>query len=74
MLHWPMFSATLQVFRISLDKSRSDLILGEKLVPGADDAHFCKPTDIAVLSTGEFFVTDGLVLHGIFSPVVFGQY
>ncbi|KAK2172260.1 hypothetical protein NP493_977g01004 [Ridgeia piscesae] len=56
---WLTDVAMHQVFRISLDKSRSDLILGEKLVPGTDDAHFCKPTDIAVLSTGEFFVTDG---------------
>jgi len=33
--------------------------LGEKLVPGADDKHFCKPTDVAIASTGEFFVADG---------------
>ena len=24
--------------------------------------HFCKPTDVVVLKTGEFFVSDGLVL------------
>jgi len=33
--------------------------LGEKLVPGTDDKHFCKPTDVAIASTGEFFVADG---------------
>uniref|UniRef100_A0A1I8BXI8 peptidylamidoglycolate lyase n=1 Tax=Meloidogyne hapla TaxID=6305 RepID=A0A1I8BXI8_MELHA len=33
--------------------------LGEKLVPGSDDKHFCKPTDVAIASTGEFFVADG---------------
>ena len=24
-----------------------------------DDKHFCKPTDVAIASTGEFFVADG---------------
>lgn len=25
----------------------------------SDNKHFCKPTDVAVASTGEFFVADG---------------
>lgn len=29
------------------------------MIPGSDDKHFCKPTDVAVASTGEFFVADG---------------
>ncbi len=37
-----------------------DLVLGEKFVPGSDEAHFCKPTSVAVVeSTGDFFVADG---------------
>ncbi len=38
------------------------LVLGERLTPGhGDDDHdrFCKPADVATLSTGEFFVADG---------------
>ncbi|VDP18631.1 unnamed protein product [Heligmosomoides polygyrus] len=35
------------------------LSLGEKLVPGNDAFHFCKPTDIAVAKNGYFFVADG---------------
>ena len=35
------------------------LTLGEKLVPGDDNKHFCKPTDVAVASNGYFFVADG---------------
>ena len=28
--------------------------------PGSDDAHFCKPTSVAVMSSrNEFFVSDG---------------
>ncbi|CAD5211293.1 unnamed protein product [Bursaphelenchus xylophilus] len=33
--------------------------LGEKMVPGDDNTHFCKPTDVAVAKNGEFFVADG---------------
>lgn len=28
-------------------------------VPGSDDNHFCKPTDVAVAENGDFFVSDG---------------
>ena len=38
------------------------LVLGEKFKPGNDEGHFCKPTDVAVASTGEFFVGDGFVV------------
>ncbi|KAI8438921.1 hypothetical protein MSG28_011246 [Choristoneura fumiferana] len=35
------------------------LVLGEKFVPGNDELHFCKPSAVAVLASGEFFVADG---------------
>lgn len=35
------------------------LTLGEAFVSGSDDKHFCKPTDVAVSSSGIFFVSDG---------------
>ncbi|KAF8569773.1 hypothetical protein P879_04132 [Paragonimus westermani] len=35
------------------------LILGEKFKPGNDSEHFCKPTHVAVASSGDFFVSDG---------------
>ena len=38
---------------------KPSITLGEKLVPGNDDTHFCKPADVAVLATGEFYVADG---------------
>lgn len=45
---------------IKLDKSfKPVLTLGEKLVPGSDNNHFCKPTDVAVAKNGDFFVADG---------------
>lgn len=48
-----------QVMKISKGEKTPSLVLGEKLVPGSDDTHFCKPTDIAVASSGDFFVSDG---------------
>lgn len=48
-----------QVVKIPKNSSTPSLVLGEKLVPGSDDKHFCKPTDVAVASNGEFFVADG---------------
>ncbi|KAK7072789.1 hypothetical protein SK128_007896, partial [Halocaridina rubra] len=35
------------------------LTLGQRFEPGSDDSHFCKPTGVAVLKSGEFFVSDG---------------
>ncbi len=35
------------------------LVLGERGVPGADTAHFDRPTDVAVLNDGSFYVADG---------------
>jgi len=56
--HWITDVGSHQVHK--LDKNfQKVLTLGQKLVPGSDDAHFCKPTDVAVTSTGEFFVADG---------------
>jgi 6-phosphogluconolactonase (cycloisomerase 2 family) len=35
------------------------LTLGEPMVPGSDQYHFCQPADVAVLKNGDFFVADG---------------
>lgn len=48
-----------QVLRIPAGKDSPDFVLGEKFVPGSDLKHFCKPSDVIVLKTGEFFVSDG---------------
>lgn len=45
---------------IKLDSNYKVLMeLGEKMVPGSDEKHFCQPTDVAVASNGHFFVADG---------------
>jgi peptidylamidoglycolate lyase len=48
-----------QVFRIPRNGTEPDLTLGERFVHKDDAAHFCKPADVAVLESGEFFVADG---------------
>lgn len=58
-----------QVFKFSHD---GDLLLtlGENRVAGADSKHFNLPTDVAVLSDGSFYVSDGYANTRIvkFSP------
>ena len=43
----------------SSNTSTPSLILGVATIPGRDDNHFCKPTDVAVDMYGNFFVADG---------------
>ena len=56
---WVTDVALHQVMRFPNGSTTADLVLGKKLEPGFDDVRFCKPADVAVLKTGEFFVADG---------------
>ncbi len=47
-----------QVFKCTAD-GKPLLTLGEARVSGADHSHFNLPTDVAVLSDGSFYVSDG---------------
>lgn len=44
--------------------------LSPRFVPGNTDTRFCKPSAVAVLSNGDFFVADGYCNHRVikFSP------
>src|SRR5436190_17673826 len=48
-----------QVFKFSNDGKKLLMTLGERDEPGNDDKHFKRPTDIAWLPDGTFFVSDG---------------
>ena len=48
-----------QVFKFSNDGKKLLMTLGEPGVAGNDDKHFGRPTDIAWLPDGTFYVTDG---------------
>ena len=47
-----------QVFKFSHDGELL-LTVGEKRVPGLDGQHFNGPTDVAITTEGEFYVSDG---------------
>lgn len=56
---WVTDVGSHQVMKIKKEDGTPLMTLGEKLVPGNDNKHFCKPTDVAVASNGDFFVSDG---------------
>lgn len=56
---WLTDVALHQVFKCAPGGQMVLLTLGEKFEPGSDDLHFCKPTAVAVLDGGDFFVADG---------------
>ena len=39
--------------------SEPSLVLGERFVPGSDSQHFCMPTAVAVMPSGEVVIADG---------------
>lgn len=56
---WLTDVALHQVFKYGPKGQTLLLALGTKFEPGSDDTHFCKPTSVAVLENGDFFVADG---------------
>ncbi|XP_049882886.1 peptidyl-alpha-hydroxyglycine alpha-amidating lyase 1-like isoform X2 [Pectinophora gossypiella] len=57
---WVTDVAMHQVFKFNpQDRENPVLVLGEKFVPRDDETHFCKPSAVAVMSNGDFFVADG---------------
>jgi hypothetical protein len=58
---WVVDDVVQQVFEFTHDGKQLVLTLGERLVPGQDEKHFGRPTDIAWLPDGTFFISDGYV-------------
>ena len=55
---WVTDVALQQVFKFS-PEGKLLMVLGERGVSGADERHFNRPTDVAVLPDGSFYVSDG---------------
>lgn len=56
---WVTDVALHQIFKFPQGGGKALLTLGVSFVPGNDDNHFCKPTAVATMSDGDFFVSDG---------------
>ncbi|XP_055897449.1 peptidyl-glycine alpha-amidating monooxygenase B-like [Biomphalaria glabrata] len=56
---WLTDVAMHQVFKIPPGQTVPKMTLGQKFQHGEDTNLFCKPTDVAVFMSGEFFVSDG---------------
>jgi peptidylamidoglycolate lyase len=56
---WLVDDGAHAVYKFTNDGKKLVMQLGEFKVPGNDDKHFARPTDIAWLPDGTFFVTDG---------------
>jgi peptidylamidoglycolate lyase len=55
---WITDVALHQVFKFS-HAGKLLLTVGERALPGGDSSHFNRPTDVAVLPDGSFYVSDG---------------
>lgn len=58
---WLVDDGAHQVFKFTNDGSKLLLVIGEKGKPGNGQYSFNRPTDIAFLPNGDFYVTDGYV-------------
>ncbi|XP_055897444.1 peptidyl-glycine alpha-amidating monooxygenase A-like isoform X6 [Biomphalaria glabrata] len=56
---WLTDVAMHQVFKIPPGQTVPKMTLGQKFQHGEDTNLFCKPSDVSVLLSGEFFVSDG---------------
>ena len=58
---WVVDDMRHQIFQFTNDGKQLVMTLGEAGVPGNDDRHFARPTDIAWLPDGTFFISDGYI-------------
>ncbi|OQV14470.1 Peptidyl-glycine alpha-amidating monooxygenase [Hypsibius exemplaris] len=69
---WVTDVALHQVIR--LKNGQPTMILGAQFEPGHDGRHFCKPTSVTILSSGEFYVGDGYCNSRIIKFTPDGRY
>ncbi|XP_020799231.1 peptidyl-alpha-hydroxyglycine alpha-amidating lyase 2 [Drosophila serrata] len=57
--YWITDVAMHQAFKFKPFSNKPLLTIGKRFRPGSSVKHLCKPTSIAVATTGEFFIADG---------------
>ena len=58
---WLVDDGAHSIYKFTNDGKKLVMTLGEFKVPGNDEKHFDRPTEIAWLPDGTFFVSDGYV-------------
>jgi 6-bladed beta-propeller len=58
---WVVDDMRHQIFKFSNDGKQLVMTLGEPGVAGNDEKHFARPTDLAWLPDGTFFISDGYI-------------
>jgi peptidylamidoglycolate lyase len=71
---WLIDDGAQQIMKFTNDGSRLVMSLGEFRVTGTDPGHFNRPTDVAWLPNGDFFVTDGYINTRVIKFSKDGQY
>ncbi len=71
---WLIDDGGHQIFKFTYDGKKLLMTLGEKGKPGNDKSHFNRPTDIAFLPNGDFYVSDGYVNTRVVKFNKDGQY
>jgi hypothetical protein len=56
---WLVDDGAHSIYKFTNDGKKLVMTLGEFKVPGDDEKHFARPTEVAWLPDGAFFVTDG---------------
>jgi len=54
---------TLQVMKFVSNSDKPSLTLGEAFQPGSDAAHFCQPTDVAVMNSDDIMNSDDVHVY-----------
>ncbi|CAD7015409.1 peptidyl-alpha-hydroxyglycine alpha-amidating lyase 2 [Ceratitis capitata] len=57
--YWITDVAMHQAFKFKPFETQPLLTVGKRFKPGSSINHLCKPTSVAVATTGEFFIADG---------------
>ncbi|XP_013113823.1 peptidyl-alpha-hydroxyglycine alpha-amidating lyase 2 [Stomoxys calcitrans] len=63
--YWITDVAMHQAFKFKPYEEKPLLVVGKRFRPGSSVKHLCKPTSIAVATTGEFFIADGYCNHRV---------
>ena len=71
---WIVDDWASQIFKFTNDGSELVMTLGEREVTGDDETHFARPTDLAFLPDGTFYVADGYVNSRVVKFNEHGEY